>query len=749
MPLHLASGSNKRQAAALLLASGAAVDPKCTKGYTPLHYASKQGHVEMAQLLLEAKAPVDAKCVVDRTPLFLAVEHGHAPVLQLLLSSGAQPHVPDSRGWVALHAAAECGHVEVVRLLLRANATLAHVNARGGSEQTPLHRAASKGQTEVVPLLLEAGADVDAQDAHGRTLIHVAVNGGHPGVLQLMLRAGAQPRLADHSGWVALHAAAELGHIEVVRLLLRADATPAHVNARGGQEQTPLHRAACRGHTQVVPLLLESGADVGAKDGAERTPLHHAAEGGHLGVVQQLLAAGADPGAVAVGGLTGLYHASSQGRLSILEALLAALAAGQGDGGLDVQHCGLTPLQWALEKGHTSCVTALAAGGADLNVLYGAQAAGGNGTSLAGASALHRAVQLQRTALVRLLATPSNMGHLWRGQTPLHMALEAADIRFWEEEGVAVQLAQALLAAGSPVDLPGAVGETPLVLAAGSSSHGLRELLPAMVRQQCELYKQQQQEQQQGQQQQQQQGQSKRVVAAGVTTNLVGDVYELLEALADAAGLAGPALGAACFSCVLEVLGEAAASSLLHELLAKLQQVYGAMAVHCSEHLLLAQVLHKGWFNAVLPLMQRRWQVINRLQKLLPEHFHPQPQQAQLPQQQASSRMQCAHSQCPGLNAAAVAAAVAGNWPVFMELLDQLTGLHEACGGAVMCELEERLLRVREGAPDVAGLCGALMDAWVAARQQAGGRVRCELAGAVVAAVQAAGQQPGRAGCRG
>jgi hypothetical protein len=92
---------------------------------------------------------------------------------------------------------------------------------------------------------------------------------------------------------------------------------------------------------------------------------------------------------------------------------------------------------------------------------------------------------------------------------------------------------------------------------------------------------------------------------------------------------------------------------------------------------------------------------------------------------------------------------VAGNWPVFLELLDRLTGLHEGCGGAVMMGLEQRLLRGSEGAPDVAGLCGALLGAWVAARQQAGGRVRCELAGAVVAVVQAAGKRPVRAGFKG
>jgi ankyrin repeat protein len=746
MPLHLASQANKRQAAALLLTSGAAVGAACAQGYTPLHYASKQGHLALVLMLLEACAPVEPKSDGGWTPLYLASEHNHSVVVKQLLRSGAQPDLPCGQGWVALHAASEYGCIEVVRLLLRANATLAHVNARGGNQQTPLHRACCTGQAEVVPLLLEAGADVAAGNVTGRTPLHHAAEGGHGVVVQQLLRAGAQPRLADNRGWVALHVAAELGHLQVVRCLLHADATPAHVNAQGAEGLSPLHWACAKGHDQVVPLLLGAGADVAARDVREWTPLHYATHGAHLGVLQQLLVAGADLRAATAAGVTGLHQAAMGGHLSVLEALLAAMGAGQGRAGLDVQHLGRTPLQWALEEGHISCVKVLAAAGADVNVLYGADAEAADGRSLAGATTLHRAVQLQRTALVPLLATPSNMGRLWKGQTPLHMALEAGDSGCWEEEeeeGVAVQMARTLVTAGSPVGLPDADGQSAMVLAAGSNNRGLRALLPAMVQRQCELYKQQQA--------QQQQGQSKQEVAASVTTDLVGDVYELLEVLADAAGLTGPALGAACFSCVIEALGEAAASSLLQGLLAKTQQIPGATTAASDVPPLLAQVLHRGWFKAVLPLMQRRWQVINRLHKLLPEHFSPQQQHAQQQQQQQQKAFgtQCAHSQCPELNAAAVAAAVAGHWPVFMQLLDQLTGLHEGCGGAVMMVLEQRLLHGSEGAPDVAGLCGALLGAWVAARQQVGGRARQELAGAVVAAVQAAGQQPVRAASKG
>lgn len=51
----------------------------------------------------------------------------------------------------------------------------------------------------------------------------------------------------------------------------------ANVNAKGLDNETPLHDAAMNGHTKLVKLLVEKGADVHAKNSKGKTPIDVAA----------------------------------------------------------------------------------------------------------------------------------------------------------------------------------------------------------------------------------------------------------------------------------------------------------------------------------------------------------------------------------------------------------------------------------------------------------------------------------------
>ena len=81
---------------------------------------------------------------------------------------------------------------------------------------------------------------------------------------------------------------------EVAKLLLEHNAD---IEARDGNNCTPLHRAVFHGITGMVELLLEHNADIGAKGKYKETPLHHAAESyGNIQVAKLLLERNADIG---------------------------------------------------------------------------------------------------------------------------------------------------------------------------------------------------------------------------------------------------------------------------------------------------------------------------------------------------------------------------------------------------------------------------------------------------------------------
>jgi ankyrin repeat protein len=97
---------------------------------------------------------------------------------------------------------------------------------------------------------------------------------------------------------------------------------PEHINARGGQMETPLVAALHGKHFEVAELLHRSGADVDVRDSVEDTPLREACMAGVLDTVQWLLNHGADVNAQGCHNYPPLITAAHHGHLEVVQTLI-------------------------------------------------------------------------------------------------------------------------------------------------------------------------------------------------------------------------------------------------------------------------------------------------------------------------------------------------------------------------------------------------------------------------------------------
>lgn len=111
-----------------------------------------------------------------------------------------------------------------------------------------------------VHTLLSYNADVNYQDADGRSTLYVLALEGRVDMADYVLARGADPEVGDLEGRTPLHVAAWQGHAPLVDLLLSRGAL---VDAQDADQRTALQSAAWQGQAHVVRLLLERGAQVG------------------------------------------------------------------------------------------------------------------------------------------------------------------------------------------------------------------------------------------------------------------------------------------------------------------------------------------------------------------------------------------------------------------------------------------------------------------------------------------------------
>ena len=212
--------------ARFLLESGA--DPNAADaGYAALHAAVLRGDHELLGPLLAHGADPDLRLAratpvrrlsqdwamdwtwVGATPFWMAAMFGDAAMMQALEAGGAAPNATLEDGTTALmaplarrhrrpgtdRAAVEAGTLDAVRAAAELGIDVHAANAAGN---TALHYAAASAFDSVVEFLVSRGADVDLQNAEGRTpLAMTAIRWRRGGrdperTAELLRRLGAQ-----------------------------------------------------------------------------------------------------------------------------------------------------------------------------------------------------------------------------------------------------------------------------------------------------------------------------------------------------------------------------------------------------------------------------------------------------------------------------------------------------------------------------------------------------------------------------
>jgi ankyrin repeat protein len=210
---------------------------------------------------------------------------------------------------------------------------------------SPLCSAALLDLEEVTKLLLDNGADVNAQDGHGRITLQMAITYERGEIVRLLLDRGADINAQSKYHDTPLQEAIGAGRSETVRLLLDRGAD---ITTQNGNNENPLWQTSAYGWADIVRLMLDKGADITAQDKSGQSPLSVASRCGHKEVVSVLLNHGANPAIADKDGCMPLESAIAGGRADVVELLLKNGAAKTIPG-----TSGSTPLDFATDHGQT------------------------------------------------------------------------------------------------------------------------------------------------------------------------------------------------------------------------------------------------------------------------------------------------------------------------------------------------------------------------------------------------------------
>ncbi|XP_058536082.1 ankyrin repeat domain-containing protein 55 [Ochotona princeps] len=263
-----------------------------------------------------------------------------------------------------VYQAASHGDVNALTAVIREDPSILECCDSEGC--TPLMHAVSGRQVDTVKLLLKMGANINMQDAYGRTSLCLATYLGWLEGCVSLLRNGAKHNIPDKNGRLPLHAATAEPDVRLLTVLLQQSSL-SEINHQDNEGMTPLHWAAFHNRPQHTQMLLKKGADPTLVDKDFKTALHWAVQSGNRILCSIILSHPQGPSIVNYddeSGKTCVHIAAAAGFSDIITELARVpechLQA------LDVDD--RTPLHWAAAAGKAECVQSLLELGMDSNL---------------------------------------------------------------------------------------------------------------------------------------------------------------------------------------------------------------------------------------------------------------------------------------------------------------------------------------------------------------------------------------------
>uniref|UniRef100_A0A8V0YJS8 Ankyrin repeat domain 55 n=1 Tax=Gallus gallus TaxID=9031 RepID=A0A8V0YJS8_CHICK len=174
-----------------------------------------------------------------------------------------------------VYQAAASGDVNTLTAVIREDPSILECCDAEGC--TPLMHAVSGLQVDTVKLLLKMGANINTQDACGRTSLSLATYLGWLEGCVSLLRNGAKQNIPDKNGRLPLHAATAEPDVRLLNVLLQQSSL-SEINHQDNEGMTSLHWAAFHNRPQHVQTLLHKGADLTLVDKDLKTALHWAVQ---------------------------------------------------------------------------------------------------------------------------------------------------------------------------------------------------------------------------------------------------------------------------------------------------------------------------------------------------------------------------------------------------------------------------------------------------------------------------------------